>query len=384
MKRSWRLFALLSLVLLTACNREVDNTEPPAELTSIEQAIPLILEWKLDTRAAGNRAAYRLRPLMAGDFMYSIDTSGTISYIDPKIGRRLWYFETGLSAITGLGGNPNLIIATSQDGHIQAYIPAESTNLQLLWETQIDSEIRSTPIVDLDQVFVRSVDGKLRSMAASDGSQQWMVSRRVPPLSLTGTSQPVVLNDRVISGFDDGKLAAFDRATGQVIWESTVSYPSGRTEVERLVDVDAQFVLRDGVIYAVSFQGRLVAIQAVSGDLLWTREFSSFQSIEIDNSAIYLSSDDSHLWSIDRRTGTAFWKQDVLHARRITAPTVIGENLVVADLEGYLHWFRKSDGKLIGRIRPTSERNFVQPLNWRGSILTLDKVGFLASVTPQQ
>ena len=169
-----------------------------------------------------------------------------------------------------------------------------------------------------------------------------------------------------------------------MIWETTVSYPSGRTEVERLVDVDGQFVLRDGVIYAASFQGRLVAIQAVSGDLLWSREFSSFQSIAIDEDAIYLSSDNSHLWSIDRRTGSAFWKQDVLHARRITAPTVVDSNLVVADLEGYLHWFRKSDGKLVGRIQPTRDRNFVQPLNWRGSVLTLDKFGLLASVSLQQ
>ena len=383
MKHGWRFIALIPLALLVACSNDVDNTEPPAELTSIEQSIPLNLDWKLDTRAASNRAAYRLRPLIVGDFLYSIDTSGTISYIDPTKGRRIWHFETGLSAITGLGGNQNLIIATSQDGHIKAYLPRQD-GLELLWEIQIDSEIRATPVVDLDQIFVRSVDGKLRSLAANDGTQQWMVSRRVPALSLTGNSQPVVVNDRVISGFDDGKLAAFDRATGQVVWESTVSYPGGRTEVERLVDVDAQFVLHDGVIYAVSFQGRLVALQAVSGDLLWSRELSSFQSIAIDEDALYLSSDNSHLWSIDRRTGTAFWKQDVLHARRITAPTVIDNNLVVADVEGYLHWFRKSDGKLVGRIRPTNSRNYVQPLNWRGSVLTLDKIGFLASVTRQQ
>ena len=192
------------------------------------------------------------------------------------------------------------------------------------------------------------------------------------------------MNDRVISGFDDGKLVAFERATGQVLWESTVSFPSGRTEVERLVDVDGQFVLRDGVIYAVSFQGRLAAIQAVSGDLLWSRELSSYQSIAIDADAIYLSSDNSHLWSIDRRTGSAFWKQEVLNARRITAPTLIENNLVVADLQGYQHWFRKSDGKLVGRVQPTRDRNFVQPLNWRGSVLTLDEQGLLASVSLRQ
>jgi outer membrane protein assembly factor BamB len=124
-------------------------------------------------------------------------------------------------------------------------------------------------------------------------------------------------------------------------------------------------------------------VQALSGDVLWSRPFSSFQAIAIDDNAIYLSSENSDLWSIDRRTGTAFWKQDVLHARKITAPAVIGDKLVVADFEGYLHWFEKSDGQLVGRIRATSERNFVQPQLWQESVITMDQLGILASITYQ-
>lgn len=377
------LLALWPILLLAACGGAKDNTEPPAELTRIEAPIPLILNWSLDTRAVANTASYRLRPLLTGEHVYSIDTRGTISYVDPVRGRTIWRFDTDLAAIAGLGGNPNLIIATSQDGDIKAYIPIEG-GLQQIWETQIEGEIRATPVVDQNQVFVRSVDGKLRSLAASDGSQQWVVSRRVPPLSLTGNSQPVVFNDRVITGFDDGKLVAFERSNGQVVWETAVSFPRGRTEVERLADVDAQFIIRDRVVYAVSFQGRLVAVQATSGDLLWSRELSSFQALAIDSDAIYLTAEKSHLWSIDRRTGTAFWKQDVLNARRVTAPAIIGDHLVVADLEGYQHWFRKSDGKLLGRIQPTPTRVYAQPIIWRNSVLTLDRDGLLASVALQQ
>ena len=383
MSRGRLLLAVWPILLLAACGGAKDNTEPPAELTSIEAPIPLILNWSVDTRAAANSASYRLRPLLTGDHVYTIDTRGTVSYIDPVKGRTLWRFETGLAAITGLGGNPNLIIAASQDGDIKAYIPIEK-GLRLLWETQIEGEIRATPVVDQNQVFVRSVDGRLRSLTASDGSQQWVVSRRVPALSLTGNSQPIVFNDRIITGFDDGKLVAFERSSGQVVWETAVSFPSGRTEVERLADVDGQFIVRDSIVYAVSFQGRLVAVQATSGDLLWSRELSGFQALAIDQDAIYLTAEKSHLWSIDRRTGTAFWKQDVLHARRITAPAIIGDYLVVVDLEGYQHWLRKSDGKLVGRIQVTPARAYAQPLVWRNQVLTLDRDGLLASVSLQQ
>ena len=206
----------------------------------------------------------------------------------------------------------------------------------------------------------------------------------MPVLSLTGNSEPLVDGQLVFAGFDDGNLIAYNRDNGQTVWESTISLPSGRTEVERLVDLDGRFVLRDGVIYVTSFQGKLAAVQAVSGDLLWSREFSSFQAIAIDQDALYLSADNSHLWSIDRRTGTAFWKQDVLNARKITAPAVFGDKLVVADLDGYLHWFDKTDGSLIGRIRTTYARSYVQPLTWQDSVLTLDRFGILSSVSLQQ
>jgi outer membrane protein assembly factor BamB len=369
--------------LLVSCGGDKDNSDPPAELTTIELNVPLQLNWALDTRAEKNRASYRLRPLLVGDRVFSIDTGGTVISVDLTNGRKLWKFDTDLTPITGLGGNGQILIATSKDGDIVAYQETDE-ELELLWKTRIESEIRATPVVDNDQVFVRSVDGKLRSLDIADGNEQWVVSRNVPALSLTGNSEPLVQGELVFAGFDDGKLIAYDRTTGKTSWESTISVPGGRTEIERLVDVDGRFVISNGVIFVVSFQGRLAAIQAVSGDLLWSREFSSYQSIAFDDDALYLSAANSHLWSIDRRTGTAFWKQDVLHARKITAPAVFGDNLVVADLDGYLHWFSRSEGTLLGRMRTSYARNYVQPVIWQDSVLTLDKFGLLASVSIRQ
>ena len=383
MKPANKLCVLGLLCFIAACSGDKDNSEPPAPLTDIEAAVALEQNWKLNTRADSNTAAYRLRPLIIGNRAYTIDTSGMVVCVDIATGRKLWKYATDLSALSGLGGNENLVIATSGDGDIAAFQIVEK-GLEPVWETRVSSEVRATPVVNDDQVLVRSVDGKLQSLAASDGSQQWVVSRRVPVLSLTGNSEPLVDAKLVYAGFDDGKLIAFDRRNGKTRWETTISIPSGRTEVERLVDLDGQFVMRDGIIYVASFQGRLAAVVAVNGDLLWARDFSSFQPMAIDDNAIYLSADNSDLWSIDRRTGSAFWKQDVLHARKITAPSIINDKLVVADLSGYLHWFDTADGKLVGRIRATSARNYVQPLIWQDSVLTLDQSGYFSSISLQQ
>jgi len=383
LKPANKLCTLFLLCIIAACGGETDNSEPPSPLTDIEAPVALKINWNLDTRAASNTAAYRLRPLIIGNRAYTIDTSGLIACVDISTGRKLWSYETDLPALSGLGGAENLVIATSGDGDIAAFQIVEK-GLEPLWKTRASSEIRAIPIVNDDQVFVRSVDGKLQSLALADGSQQWVVSQRVPVLSLTGNSEPLIDTQLVYSGFDDGKLIAFDRRSGKVRWETTISIPSGRTEVERLVDLDGQFLMRDGVIYVASFQGRLAAVVAVNGDVLWARDFSSFQSMAIDDNAIYLSADNSDLWSIDRRTGSAFWKQDVLHARKITAPAITNDKLVVADLSGYLHWFDTADGKLVGRIRATKTRNYVQPLIWQDSVLTLDQDGYFSSVSLRQ
>ncbi len=369
---------LIASFFLLSCG-DKDKSEPPAPLTQIEQALRVIVDWKTNTGAGIETASYNMRPLLVQDQIFSVDTRGLVKSIDTESGKVNWSTETGVAAITGLAGTAAVIIASSRDGDLNAYDILED-DLELRWSARLKGEIRALPLIAGEQVFVRTVDGQLSALSLIDGSIQWTISRRVPALSLTGNSQPVVRGDLVIAGFDDGKISAFSRADGQTVWETTVSRPTGRTEIERLVDLDGQFILRDGIIYISSYQGRLAAIQAIDGNLLWSRKFSSYQSIVADQDALYLSSDNSHIWSIDRRTGSAFWKQEGLHARKITAPLLIDDKLVVADLEGYVHWLDKSDGALRGRVRPTSSRHIAQPLVWDNRIMVIDSEGILSSL----
>jgi len=370
------IFMVLSYLL--SCSSE-DNSEPPAELTNIENALKVKIDWKTNTGAGIETASYSMRPLLLRNEIFSVDIEGLVKIIDAETGKVKWSTKTDVAAITGLAGSADIILASSRDGDLNAY-DVLGEELKLRWSTRLKGEIRAQPQIDDQQIFVRTVDGKLSALSLSDGRIQWTVTRRVPALSLTGNSRPVVFRDLVIAGFDDGKIAAFSRTDGQKVWEATVSNPSGRTEIERLVDLDGQFILKDGIIYVSSYQGRLAAIQAIDGNVLWSRKFSSYQSIVADQEALYLSGDKSHIWSIDRRTGSAFWKQEALHARKITAPSLIGDNLVVADLEGYVHWLDKSDGALKGRVQPTNSRHIAQPLIWNDRIMVIDSEGILSSL----
>jgi outer membrane protein assembly factor BamB len=375
-----RSLLLASLVLwLFGCSTP-DNSEPPAPLTEIENPQSVFELWSFVAGKSTTANYFDLAPLVVGDKIYTIDVVGLVYQIDAKSGRPDWSYETELPAIAGLSGDAKHLVATSRNGEVALYeILPES--LKLIWKKQLSSEIRSQAVLDQGQVFVRTGDGKLSALDASNGDVQWTVTRRVPALSLTGTSKPIAIDDLVISGFDNGKLVAFERANGSTAWETTIGNPRGRTEIERLVDLDGQFVIRDGVIYVSSFQGSLAAVTVNGGQVVWSRDFSSSKAIAVDQEALYLVDDHSHLWSIDRRTGSSFWKQDVLNARKITAATLVGENLVVGDLYGYLHFLRRSDGKLVARVRPWEKRYFSQPVNDNGMIIVLDSAANLTALT---
>ena len=365
------------IVILAACGSP-DNSEPPAPLTDINNGLRFDQIWTIKTGAGISAGSYNRQPLLVGDEIFTVDIDGLIKNIDAESGKLKWDFETGIESITGLFGNNKIIVASSRNGELNIYDRTDN-NLNLRWSARLKGEIRSAPVTNADSLFIRTVDGRLSSISKADGSIQWTVSHLVPALSLTGNSAPILHNELVIAGFDDGKLAAFDQTNGQVVWEITVSQPTGRSEIERLVDVDGQFILGDGVIYVSSYQGRIAAIQAIDGEELWSRKFSSFTAMSIDADAIYISSDSSHLWSIDRRTGSALWKQDILHARKISAPLLFKDKIIVGDFDGHVHWFNQSDGALIGRLRPSYKRHYSRPFQWDNKIFAMDSDGILSS-----
>ena len=183
------------------------------------------------------------------------------------------------------------------------------------------------------------------------GAQLWSYERTVPALSLRGTSTPIIVDDMVISGFASGKLVALQLSSGKPIWEVSVAEPRGRSELERMVDLDADPVEFNSVVYTASFQGGIAAISVIDGDLLWRREeISSHAGIALNWRYIFLTDDDSDIWVFDQENGAALWRQSDLHNRKLTAPTLYKDTVLVGDFEGYIHWFAQEDGRQLHRM----------------------------------
>jgi outer membrane protein assembly factor BamB len=237
--------------------------------------------------------------------------------------------------------------------------------------------VLSVPLIYRGIVVVQTVDGYLTGLDASSGERLWVQGRTVPVLTLRGTSTALVEDGAVIAGFANGKITALDIRSGAPLWEAVVAVPSGRSELQRMVDVDANPVVRDGVLYVVSFQGQMAAVGLQNGRLLWNRDMSAYAGIAVDAGQVYVTDENSEVWALDRDTGASLWKQSALRRRALTGPTVAGGYVAVGDFAGYVHLLARLDGSIVGRVKVDSKGILAPPVALGDRLLVLGAGGKL-------
>jgi outer membrane protein assembly factor BamB len=364
-----RLSLLIAVLGLSACGvtdtvteffkSDSDNAEPPAELIEFKQRLNVVKLWSENAGSGTDKQYLKLAPVVANQRLYVADADGRIEARDATNGNKLWSIDADARITGGPGFGENTVLIGTGEGVTIAYSADDGEEL---WRTTVSSEILSPPQKAHNTVVVRTGDGKIFGLSGNTGKRLWIYDRTVPSLTLRGTSTPTIDGELVIAGFDGGRMAALDVRTGKLIWEASVATARGRSELERMVDIDSTPLVVDGVIYIATFQGHLSAMQAETGRVLWDRDISSYAGFGADEQTIYVTDDKSHIWAFDRFTSTSAWKQEKLHLRSITAPASIGDYIVVGDFEGYLHWMSKSSGKFVARNKLCGKRIITPPL----------------------
>jgi outer membrane protein assembly factor BamB len=322
---------------------------PPAELVEFSLEFEPEVVWSEDTGSGVDGDYSNLSPWLQGDSIYTVDHEGEVHSYTYKTGQLIWQIELEVPVATGVGGGEGLILVGTSDGEVIAL--DESTGV-FKWRKRLTSEVLAPPKANMGIVVARTSDGRMTGLSAEDGSVLWNYQRTVPLLSLRGASEPIIANDKVIAGYDSGKIVALSLYDGKVIWEQSVAVSRGRTEIDRLVDIDSAPVIRYGIIYVVAYHGRLVALDLDTGREYWAREMSSRSGLDVaPNTAVYVSDESSYVWAIQDASGDSLWRQTSLLRRKVTAPAVVGNNVLVGDFEGYLHWLARDNGRFVARTR---------------------------------
>lgn len=378
MKLGRNCLLLISVVLITACGDD-DNTEPPAELTEFKQTHNLDLEWSVSTDDSIGEQYLFIEPLLQKDRIVTAGRKGKLNAYDLEDGDELAEIKLRIPLSGGVGGTEDVWLVGSRNGEL---IAVSANSNEILWRIPVPSEILARPVVyNNSMALVRTADGQILGVDITTGKINWNYSRTIPALTLRGSSPPILSRNHFYTGLDSGRLIAMSPIDGEVAWDIALTVPEGRSEIQRLVDIDGRSELYGRMLYASSYHGRIAAIDVTRGQFLWARSFSSNTGVSVGTDAVYSTDDRSHVWALDRNNGATLWKQDKLQARSVTRPVIYKDFLVVGDFEGYLHVISRFDGGFVARKRVDAYGILVPPIVDGDRVLVLSRDGGLSAYT---
>ena len=379
---------VLASYFLVACANK-DNVEPPADLMPFSPRATLQKLWSVDVGVGSKDMFYSLTPASDGRLVYAADVEGRITARDRLSGKIEWQYVAKRDKALRAELSVKSFVVTAGPGvaeGIVAFGTAEGFLIALdartgtrLWASQLSGQILSRPAIGYGHVVARTLDGRMTAVSTIDGSEAWTIEQELPSLTLRGLSNPVIDSGLVMAGFDNGHLLGVEMATGVIVWDAPVSIPSGRTELESLVDVDGAMHASRGLIFVSAYQGKLAAVAMENGQPIWVRDFSSFSGVDADRQYVYATDAESQLWAIDRNTGGPMWTQSDMRARSLTAPASMGNNVVVGDFDGYVHVIDKTTGVLAARTRLGKGAITAQPLVINDVLVVLNERARMAA-----
>jgi outer membrane protein assembly factor BamB len=329
---------------------------------------------------------------VVADRVVAADAYGVVAAFDRFSGEKIWQQQVGeverrASGLDrfldrsdsgfvsgGVGGGEGLVLLGTTRGNVIALALSDGTEQ---WRTYVGSEIGAQPVAAQGRVFAHTIDGELIAFDAETGDKLWSYSSQVPLLTLRGTSTPVTGRDVVYTGFASGKVVALRANNGEPIWEQRIMLPEGRSELERIVDVDAAPLVTGNSVYAQAYQGRMMRILARDGRPRWEADVSSFLNLAEGYGQVYAVEEKDTVTALDQERGEVTWQHDLLARRALTAPLAYSNYLVVGDAQGYMHVMAQRDGRMMGREKVNGKGLRTPFVLADGMFFVLDNAGGL-------
>lgn len=372
---------IVAALAMSACSKDDEIELEPAKLVDIQTTIDIKKLWSAKLGGDAEFLRVNLQPAGDGNRIYAASRDGNVSAFQPETGKRDWQTELNAELSAGPGVGEGIVAVGTADGYI-IVLDAKTGTEQ--WRADLKGETLSAPVITGDLVIVVTIDNRLHALRALDGNERWVVEQSTPRLTMRGSATPAIAGNSVIAGFDNGRLLAVDLDSGNVIWDSMLAPPSGRSDLERLSDIDGRISIVGQDVYASGYQGRIAAVAVESGQVLWAREISSYVGVAADWTNVYTTNDAGEVIAFFRRNGTESWRQDSLLRREPTLPVAFYTTVAVGDLEGYLHFFSVIDGVPVARLRMGKAAISTSPVVVADRLYVQSDSGHIAAYAVQQ
>ncbi len=353
-----------------------DAEDRPAELVDFSSTIEVERVWSANAGRGTGNSQPRFVPVFDRQQIWVADYRGRLTVVDAESGNIEQRFDLDLPLSAGPALDGDHAYIGTFDGQLVA-LNRETGEAD--WRAQLSSEVLAMPVVQDGVVVVRCIDGRVFGLDRDTGSTVWVHDRSVPLLTLRGISDPLGRAGQVFVGYDDGLVSALRAADGSVMWEQRVSEPEGRTELDRLSDIDGPMAIVGSELYVVTYRGRMASLSLDGGRILWVKDVASHQGLSLQRLQLAASDRDDAVWLVDRRDGSTVWRDERLARRDITRPVFFGNHLVTVDGQGFIHFYDIDSGEFAARARLGRNAPASAPLAVGNTLYVLDDSGGLTA-----
>lgn len=355
---------------------EAKKANEPAELTEFTPTATVTRLWSASAGKGEEHLGARQGPAIADGRVYAAAIEGGVHAYDLQSGAGVWTHESELALSGGPGAGDGLVVVGGLEGDVVALDAATGAEK---WRAEVPNEVIAAPVIGQGMVFVRSNDGRVTAFDAASGERRWFWNHEMPSLTVRGNDSPTLGPGVLFVGNDDGTVTALSLADGRELWSQVVAQPDGRSELDRMADVDGAPALDGTTLYATSYKKQTIAIDGPNGRPIWTRDSGGSGRVGVAADRVVVSDPDGTVWALDKNSGSALWSQPVLARRNLTSAVVHGDYVVVGDYDGYLHWLRLDNGELAARERTGGDAVRATPVVADGILVVQDIDGGLGA-----
>ncbi len=343
--------AIASAVLVGCSSNKVKEAKPNP-LPKITQQQKLNKVFSQSVSSTDEAEALRLQLDTDNGVIFTIDPDGQVSAYQAK--KRLWKSKISKQELTaGVEASDGIVIVGNRKGQLFAL---DQTTGEKKWTAQLSGAILSPSLIQSGRVITVANDGTVFAHDAVSGQQVWAYKLPNVQFSLRGQAAPVRLDDRtVLIASANAYIYAIDVISGVPRFQRRVAMSEGRSDIQRLVDIDGDPVVAGQYVVTSSFQGQVTVTDLASQRVVWSEDASSTNRPEVFEDKVFISTVDGKLNAYSLSTGESVWKNDSLLNRQLSNPVMLGQNLVVGDLDGVIHLIDPATGKLIGRAKTSGE-----------------------------
>ncbi len=342
----------------------------------------LKLAWSTDIGSGSStRMPLVARPVVADGRIFAIDTDNRLSAYAIQDGKQLWRIDARKAGekesviAGGVAFSGGVLYVSAGYNEIIAVNPVDGS---VYWRAKIDSPSRAAPTIDGGRVFVVTQTNALIALDAKTGAVLWDYAGMEGSASLVGGASPAAENGLVIPAFTSGEIYALRVENGALAWSDNLASMLRLGGLGGISDISGYPVIDKGLVFAISYAGRMVAIDAQTGTRVWTREIGGAETPWVAGDSVFVITTQGELVSLARETGVVRW---VTQMKRYDnpdkrtglivwkGPVLAGGRLIVTGTGGRVAEIAPDTGKLLGQW--TTGKNLTVPPIVAGQTLYL-------------